>query len=48
MRSESETGVPGGMATETYSFPVVIVGGGFAGTAGLHDAAEGVTEEIRL
>jgi len=49
MRSQDETGMPGGIATETYSFPVVILGGGFAGTycaraltAGLHDAAESV------
>src|SRR3982075_428663 len=49
MRSQEETGVPGGIATETYSFPVVILGGGFAGTycaraltAGLPDAAESV------
>jgi hypothetical protein len=47
MRSQCETGLPGRTAAETYSFPVVILGGGFAGTAGLHDAAEGVTEEIR-
>jgi hypothetical protein len=48
MRSQCETGLPGRTAAETNSFPVVILGGGFAGTAGLHDAAEGVTEEIRL
>src|SRR3984893_17248700 len=49
MRSQGETGMPNGIATETYSFPVVILGGGFAGTycaraltAGLHDAAESV------
>src|SRR6202035_3828341 len=49
MRSQGETGMPNGSATETYSFSVVILGGGFAGTycaraltAGLHDAAESV------
>ena len=49
MRSQGETGMPNGIATETYSFPVVILGGGFAGTycaraltAGLHGAAESV------
>jgi|GEM_PF-3575845 len=49
MSLQGETGIPGGIATETYSFPVVILGGGFAGTycaraltAGLHDAAESV------
>jgi NADH dehydrogenase len=49
MSLQGETGIPGGIATETYSFPVVILGGGFAGTycaraltAGLPDAAESV------
>lgn len=28
MRSQCETGLPGRTATETYSFPVVILGGG--------------------
>src|ERR1700737_1455405 len=49
MRSQGETGQPNRIASETYSFPVVILGGGFAGTycaraltAGLHDAAESV------
>jgi NADH:ubiquinone reductase (H+-translocating) len=49
MRSLDKTGSSGGMAAETFSFPVVILGGGFAGTycaraltAGLDDAAESV------
>src|ERR1700730_5418399 len=49
MRSQGETGMPNGIATETYYFPVVILGGGFAGTycagalaAGLREAADSV------
>lgn len=49
MRSKRETDIRVGIAGETYSFPVVILGGGFAGTycaraltAGLRDAAENV------
>jgi NADH:ubiquinone reductase (H+-translocating) len=49
MRSQGEASIQEEIATATYSFPVVVLGGGFAGTycaraltAGLQDAAQSV------